>query len=123
MVNNDIAVPLDKVSVFLERMGARLGRLDPAAVPLVVSHLGDGNVHYTIWPSNPDPAHCDAIMEAVEDEVLALGGSFSAEHGIGLTKRPSMTRRKDKVAVATMKAIKAALDPRGILNPGKVFPD
>ncbi len=123
MVNNDVAVPLDKVSVFLERMGARLERLDPGAVPLVVSHLGDGNVHYTVWPCNPDPEHCDAIMEAVEDEVLALGGSFSAEHGIGLTKRPSMARRKDKVAVAAMKAIKAALDPKGILNPGKVFPD
>ncbi len=123
MVNNDIAVPVDKVSVFLEQMGARLAVLDPGAVLLVVSHLGDGNVHYTVWPSDPDPGHCDTIMEAVEDEVLALGGSFSAEHGIGLTKRPSMARRKDKVAVAAMKAIKAALDPRGILNPGKVFPD
>lgn len=123
MVNNDVAVPLDKVAVFLARMDARLATLDPAAVPLVVSHLGDGNVHYTVWPGSPDPAHCDAIMQAVEDEVLALGGSFSAEHGIGLAKRPSMARRKDRVAVAAMKAIKAALDPRGILNPGKVFPD
>ena len=62
------------------------------------------------------------MMEAVEDEVLALGGSFSAEHGIGLTKRPSMARRKDRVALEAMRAVKAALDPKGILNPGKVFP-
>ncbi|SNR25137.1 FAD-binding oxidoreductase [Puniceibacterium sediminis] len=123
MVNNDIAVPLDKVSVFLDRMNLRLAVLDPQAELMLVSHLGDGNVHYTVWPGNPDPVHCDAIMEAVEEEALALGGSFSAEHGIGVTKRPSMARRKDKVAVSAMKAIKAALDPRGILNPGKVFPD
>jgi len=122
MVNNDVAVPLDKVSVFLDRAGARLARLDPGAVPVVVAHLGDGNVHYAVWPTCDDAALADAIMEAVEDEVLALGGSFSAEHGIGLTKRPSMARRKDRVALEAMRAVKAALDPKGILNPGKVFP-
>ncbi|KMK68149.1 FAD-binding oxidoreductase [Puniceibacterium sp. IMCC21224] len=120
-VNNDIAVPLDKVAVFLERMDARLSQLDPAARPVVVSHLGDGNVHYAVWASGRDMMA--PVMEAVEDEVLALGGSFSAEHGIGLTKLPSMARRKDKVALAAMQAIKTALDPKGILNPGKVYPE
>ena len=89
---------------------------------LTVAHLGDGNLHYTIWPGNTDPGAMDAIMEAVEEEALRLGGSFSAEHGIGLTKLPSMRRRKDPAALAAMRAIKAALDPKGILNPGKLLP-
>ncbi|MFU8881905.1 MAG: FAD-binding oxidoreductase [Rhodobacterales bacterium] len=123
LVNNDIAVPLDKVAVFLERAHDRLTALDADAKELIVSHLGDGNVHYTVWPTSQDPVVHDAIMEAVEDVVLGLGGSFSAEHGIGTSKLPSMMRRKNKVALAAMRAIKAALDPKGILNPGKVLPD
>lgn len=123
LVNNDIAVPLDKVSVFLDRVRGRLTALDAGAKELIVSHLGDGNVHYTVWPASQDPVVHDAIMEAVEDVVLELGGSFSAEHGIGTSKLPSMARRKNKVALATMRAIKQALDPNGILNPGKVLPD
>lgn len=123
LVITDVAVGLDKVPEFLSRFRVRLPKVDPGADGTVVSHLGDGNVHYTVWPSSDDPALLDAVMEAAEDEALALGGSFSAEHGIGLSKRNAMARRKDKVAVATMKAIKAALDPKNILNPGKVFPD
>ena len=123
IVNNDIAVPLDKVANFLDRIHGRLNRLDAGAKELIVSHLGDGNVHYTVWPVSQDPAVHDAIMEAVEDVVLDLGGSFSAEHGIGTSKLPSMARRKNKVALSVMRAIKSALDPKGILNPGKVLPD
>lgn len=122
MVNNDIALPLDKVSIFLDEMPGKLATLDPEAVVLTVAHLGDGNLHYSVWPGNTDPGARDAIMEAVEEEVLRLGGSFSAEHGIGLTKLPSMRRRKDPAALAAMRAIKAALDPKGILNPGKLLP-
>ena len=59
----------------------------------------------------------------VEDVTLELGGSFSAEHGIGLSKLSSMERRKDKVALSVMRRIKRALDPKGIMNPGKVIPD
>jgi len=120
--NNDIAVPLDKVAVFLDRMRARVAAIDPQAEPILVAHLGDGNVHYAVWMSSEDPQVKDAMTEAVEDEVLRLGGSFSAEHGIGQGKLGSMARRKNKVAIATMRAIKAALDPNGILNPGKVLP-
>ena len=120
--NNDIAVPLDKVDSFLRRANARLEQIDPGARPMVVSHLGDGNVHYAVWPKSQDPERMDRIMEAVEEIVLDLGGSFSAEHGIGISKLPSMARRKNAQALATMRAIKAALDPKGILNPGKVLP-
>ncbi len=123
IVNNDIAVPLDRVEEFLSRMAARLPELDEGAEAFTVAHLGDGNVHYTIWPRTDDPARHDAMMEAVEEVALSLGGSFSAEHGIGTSKKPSMARRKDPVALEAMRAIKAALDPKGILNPGKVLPE
>lgn len=122
LINNDIAVPLDKVAPFIDAMDVRLAELDPGARPMIVSHLGDGNVHYAVWGQSQDPAVHDAIMEAVEDETLKLGGSFSAEHGIGVSKLPSMARRKDPVSLAAMRAIKSALDPKGIMNPGKVLP-
>ena len=122
LVNHDIAVPLDKVAVFLNRMQDRLTALDPGAETIVVSHLGDGNIHYPVWPKSHDPKVHAAITEAVEDVVLDLGGSFSAEHGIGRSKLPSMQRRKNPVAVAVMRQIKQALDPNNILNPGKVIP-
>ncbi|MCM2563392.1 FAD-binding oxidoreductase [Lutimaribacter sp. EGI FJ00015] len=120
--NNDIAVPVDKVAEFFARMTPRLDALDPGAEPIVVAHLGDGNVHYAVWMSVEDARTKDAVTEAVEDEVLRLGGSFSAEHGIGQGKLSSMARRKDRVALAAMRAIKQALDPNGIMNPGKVLP-
>ena len=122
LVNHDVSVPVDKVSTFLRRMEQRLAEIDPGARDCTVSHLGDGNVHYAVWPSTHDPAQHVAITEAVEDVTLSLGGSFSAEHGIGLSKLGSMARRKDPVALAMMHAIKAAFDPKGLLNPGKVLP-
>ena len=122
-VVNDIALPLDAVPGFFDRARAALAALDPGARDLSVAHLGDGNIHYTVFPTRDDPALADAIMEAVEEVVQEMGGSFSAEHGIGLSKKPSMARRKDPVALAVMRAIKAALDPKGIMNPGKVLPD
>ena len=96
--------------------------MDAGADVLIVSHLGDGNVHYTVWPSKDDEIHKDKIMEAIENVVLTLGGSFSAEHGIGLSKLSSMERRKDRVALDVMRQIKNAIDPQGIMNPGKVLP-
>lgn len=123
MLNSDIAVSVDKVSTFLDRMAQELPKLDAAAEAFYVSHLGDGNVHYTVYPSSDDTGLHSMITERIEDVVRELGGSFSAEHGIGLSKKGSMARRKDPVALDAMRAIKAALDPKGILNPGKVLPD
>ena len=65
----------------------------------------------------------DAVVTAVEDVVQDLHGSFSAEHGVGLSKRPSMARRKDPVFLAVMRSVKAALDPENRMNPGKIIPD
>ncbi|MEP5762068.1 MAG: FAD-binding oxidoreductase [Litoreibacter sp.] len=121
--NNDVCLPVDRVSTFLDKMKDRLKTHDADCIEMLVSHLGDGNVHYSLHPSSDDPQLKSQLMEAVEDVVLELGGSFSAEHGIGLSKLPSMERRKDRVALQVMRAIKGALDPNGIMNPGKVLPD
>ena len=120
-VNNDIALPLDKIDVFFTQMDGALKDLDANAETLSVAHLGDGNIHYMVYPS--DASLCDKVMEAVEQTVVSLGGSFSAEHGIGLSKLPSMQRRKNPVALRVMGQIKAAIDPKGIMNPGKVLPE
>lgn len=121
-VDTDIAVPLPMVETFLDQAKVRLAALDDGATDLVVAHLGDGNIHYTAYPTRDDPALKDAIKEMVEDIVSELRGSFSAEHGVGISKLRTMSRRKDPVALDTMWAIKQALDPKGILNPGKMYP-
>lgn len=122
-VVNDIALPLDKVAVFFDRMSVLLPKLDAGADDSAVAHLGDGNIHYVVYLSSDTPGLGDRVMEAIEEEVRALGGTFSAEHGIGLSKLPSMARRKDPVALEVMRAVKAAIDPKGIMNPGKVLPE
>ncbi len=121
-VDTDVAVALTDVAAFLTQAAKRLAALDPGATDLFVAHLGDGNIHYTAYPSRDDPALQDAIREMIEDVVVDLRGSFSAEHGVGKSKLGSMARRKDPTAIAAMRAIKLALDPDNLLNPGKVFP-
>lgn len=121
-VDTDIALPLDKVAEFLTRVSPKVKALDAKAQELAVAHLGDGNIHYSIYPTTDDKAAHDQMVEEVETLVKEMGGSFSAEHGIGLSKLSSMARRKDPVALDVMRAVKAALDPKGILNPGKTLP-
>ena len=120
IVDNDVALPLDGVEAFIDRMHDRLARIDPAAETLIVAHLGDGNVHLTVYPDGD--AQMEPIREMVEDVVIELGGSISAEHGVGLSKLGTMARRKDPVALDVMRAIKGALDPDNRMHPGKVVP-
>ena len=122
-VDTDICLALDKVATFFERAGALVAGIDAGAKTTCVAHLGDGNVHYTILPTSDDKLLAHQIMETIEEVVKDLGGSFSAEHGVGLSKRPSMARRKDAVALTAMRQIKTALDRNNIMNPGKVLPD
>lgn len=122
-VDTDIALPLDSVAKFLERMEVILPSLDSGATHIEVAHLGDGNIHYSVICTRDDAVLKDQIMEKVEEVAVGLGGSFSAEHGIGISKKNSMARRKNPVAITIMRQVKAALDPKGILNPGKVLPD
>ena len=94
----------------------------PDAHILTIAHLGDGNLHLVVELGKAHASRKDEVMELVEDLVLEFGGSFSAEHGIGLTKLPSMRRRKDPVALNAMRSIKQALDPLNVTNPGKLVP-
>ncbi|GIT89782.1 oxidoreductase [Jannaschia pagri] len=123
IVDNDVALPLDGVAPFIETMTARLAQMDAGADHLICAHLGDGNIHLTVYPTSDAPAHLDAIREMIEEVTVDLGGSISAEHGIGLSKLGTMSRRKDPVALDVMRAIKGALDPDNRLNPGKVVPE
>lgn len=122
-VDTDVAVPLEDVPRFLENISPRSTALDPEGSEFYIAHLGDGNLHYTYFMSREDADLKDKIMEEIETVALDLGGSFSAEHGIGTSKLPSMARRKDPIAVAAMRQIKSALDPKNLMNPGKVYPD
>jgi FAD/FMN-containing dehydrogenases len=120
VVINDLCLPLDRLEAFMDQAETRLRALDPGFKTCPVAHLGDGNIHYTVYPSTPELA--DPLMEEVEEIVREMGGSFSAEHGIGIAKLSSMERRKNPVALEMMRAVKAAFDPKGILNPGKTLP-
>lgn len=118
----DVALPLDDVETFLTRADETLNAMDPGVRSLVVSHLGDGNVHLTVWLTEDGIKRSDEIYARVEEIVVDLRGSFSAEHGIGLAKLATMAEHKNPVALDVMRRIKAALDTKGIMNPGKVVP-
>ncbi|WP_309664677.1 FAD-binding oxidoreductase [Tabrizicola sp.] len=122
VVDTDVCVPLDKVETFLDTVLARLEAIDPGLTSLTVAHLGDGNLHFSAFPTRDDADLKDRVLEIVENVVAELRGSFSAEHGIGLSKLNSMSRRKNPVAIEVMRAIKQALDPANRMNPGKVIP-
>lgn len=123
LIITDVSVPLDKVSTFLKQMDKMLKEIDPNSRNLPVAHLGDGNIHYAIYPSKDDEALFDRINTRLEEVTQELGGSFSAEHGVGLSKKKSMKRRKDPIALKIMRVIKQGLDPKNLMNPGKVLPD
>ncbi|OYW56471.1 MAG: hydroxyacid dehydrogenase [Hyphomicrobium sp. 32-62-53] len=125
-IKHDVSLPVSRVPEFLERAAAIVERVCPGARPVPFGHLGDGNVHYNVsQPVGADKAAFLALWEpmsaAIHDLVAGMGGSISAEHGIGRMKRDALRRFKDPVALDMMCAIKSALDPNGILNPGKVL--
>jgi FAD/FMN-containing dehydrogenase len=125
-IKHDISVPIARIPEFLEKAAAVIEAVCPGARPVTFGHFGDGNVHYNVsQPPGMDKAAFLALWEkmsgAVHDLVRATGGSISAEHGIGQMKRSELQRFKSPVEMALMRKIKAALDPKGILNPGKLL--
>ncbi len=121
-LNEDIVLPLrsyEAFAVFLDK----LRRSSGLAIP-TFGHLGDGNLHVNIMYHRANPAECRAAEKAVEQlmkKVVALGGAISGEHGIGLAKTPFLRLQHSPAQVRAMQAVKQALDPNGILNPGKMF--
>jgi len=128
-IKHDVGVPLSSLADFVAAADAALEAVVPGARHITFGHLGDGNLHYNLQaPAGDDAAdflarHEAAVNACVHDVAGRLGGTFSAEHGIGRLKRGELALRKPAPALAMMRAIKAALDPRGLLNPGVLLPD
>lgn len=123
--SHDISVPLGAIAEFIERAGPRIAALGEFRINCF-GHVGDGNLHYNVFPmpgkTRADHmAERDEIKRVVHDLVHELGGSVSAEHGIGRLKVGDLERYGDPTKLAAMRAIKAALDPVGIMNPGAVL--
>jgi FAD/FMN-containing dehydrogenase len=117
----DVSLPLNALDAYTERLVARLAAHDPALEAFVIGHLGDGNLHVTIAGPHPIPQRYDEIAPLVYEGIRSVGGSISAEHGVGLEKRAALAKFGDPGKLAAMRAIKQALDPLNLMNPGKVF--
>jgi FAD/FMN-containing dehydrogenase len=125
-IKHDVSLPISQIPDFIETTDAELQRAFPGCQLVCFGHMGDGNLHYNVAP--PDGvAHDDFlaneadINRIVHDRVHAFEGSFSAEHGIGALKLSELSRYKPEVELNLMRAIKTALDPLGIMNPGKIL--
>jgi FAD/FMN-containing dehydrogenase len=124
-IKHDISVPISAIARFVDETNALLAQQLPGARMVIFGHLGDGNLHYNVSPpvGAPDAdfvARQPAVYRLVHDQVARYAGSISAEHGIGQLKRGENQRYKSPVELALMRSIKQALDPLGIMNPGKV---
>ena len=127
-IKHDVSLPISKIADFIDVVEAALAAAYPGVRPVNFGHLGDGNLHYNItrpltgfteseWMDNAS----EPVNRIVHDCVARFNGSISAEHGLGQLKRAEIKRYKSKVELDVMHAIKAALDPNGIMNPGKVL--
>ncbi|GLV26396.1 FAD-binding oxidoreductase [Sphingobium sp. Cam5-1] len=125
-VKHDVSVPISDIGLFITEATTALMRLHPDVRPVIFGHLGDGNLHYNISPAIGGDgeallARQGEINRIIHDIVVAHGGSISAEHGLGVLRRDEAAHYKAPVETSLMRAIKHALDPAGILNPGKLI--
>ncbi len=124
-IKHDIAVPPSQVAAFMDRARAAVAEAVPGGRFISFGHLGDGNIHFNLsQPEGADPAeflgHRKAVDRIVFDIVADLGGSVSAEHGVGLARRAAIRDYKSAVEIELMRTLKTALDPHNIMNPGKL---
>ncbi|MCP1675363.1 FAD/FMN-containing dehydrogenase [Natronocella acetinitrilica] len=125
-IKHDISVPVSRIPAFVEEACRAVEERLPGVRPCAFGHLGDGNIHFNLsQPRGMDGAaflaRWDEFNQLVHDIVTAYGGSIAAEHGIGQLKRDTLVNYGDPVGLELMRSIKQALDPRGIMNPGKVL--
>jgi FAD/FMN-containing dehydrogenase len=118
-VKHDISVAVSKIPELVERLAAALRAKYPDVYPYIFGHVGDGNLHYNVGPEKMVKER-PAVNRIVYDVVAGLGGSISAEHGLGQLKREEIRRHKSALELELMAALKRTLDPKGIMNPGKV---
>ena len=127
-MQHDISVPVEKMPEFIDHAGPLLEQRFPGVTAVAFGHLGDGNVHFhALAPKGAvrgdwEASDGKAISALVHDLVTEWGGSISAEHGIGQMKRDELGRLGDPVALGMLRGVKQALDPQGLLNPGKLVP-
>jgi len=125
-IKHDVSIPISRISEFIATTDAELERAYRGVRMVTFGHLGDGNVHYNVSaPEGVAPGvfvmHTAAINRIVHDSVARFGGSISAEHGLGQLKRDEIQRYKSPLELELMRKLKRALDPHGIMNPGKVL--
>jgi FAD/FMN-containing dehydrogenase len=125
-IKHDIAVPVSRIAEFIARADTALLKAFPQVRIVCFGHIGDGNLHYNQSKSDVQSnsefiAQTDAVNRIVHDLVHELGGSISAEHGLGQLKREEVLRYKSETEMGLMRAVKQALDPRGLMNPGKLL--
>ena len=125
-LKHDISVPTGRIADFVDKGAQLVESMHPGARVVAFGHVGDGNLHYDVL--QPEGADGVAFLEAGQelttalyDLAVGLGGSFSAEHGVGLFKRPHLERYRGGIEIQLMRALKQTLDPRNTLNPGKVI--
>jgi FAD/FMN-containing dehydrogenase len=119
-VKHDVAVPISSTARFIERAAERLEKRYPDVRIYAFGHVGDGNIHYNVGPERL-VAERPAVNRIVYDTVAELGGSISAEHGLGQLKRDEIRSHKSPLELELMRRLKDALDPKGLMNPGKVL--
>jgi FAD/FMN-containing dehydrogenase len=126
-IKHDVSVPVSRVPELIERAGAELARRFPDVRIVAFGHLGDGNIHYNCGKPVRDDARrffgedSPEVNDVVYEVVRSLGGSISAEHGLGVLKAEEITHYKSALELDLMRAIKRTLDPHGLMNPGKVL--
>lgn len=125
-LNQDISVPVSHIPDFIKSCNSAVLQEVPSAEFVIFGHVGDGNLHYSVCePASANQAilktHTDAVYRIIYDQTMQYGGSISAEHGVGRLKRDELERIRPKAATETMRAIKHALDPKNIMNPGRVI--
>jgi FAD/FMN-containing dehydrogenase len=117
----DVSLPVKDMEAYVAEMKARLTDRYPDHTAMIFGHLGDGNLHVVAGVGDDSLEARRGVEACVYEPLRSRGGSVSAEHGVGLEKLPYLGFTRSPEEIATMRAIKQALDPKGILNPGKIF--
>ncbi|HEX6121235.1 MAG TPA: FAD-binding oxidoreductase [Dongiaceae bacterium] len=121
LINFDVSAPTAQLGALADRLKAALMARWPEGLFFVYGHIGDGNIHLSAWAGGTMEQVAHEMDEIVYGEVRRIGGSISAEHGIGTLKRDYLGHSRSAAEIGAMRRIKSALDPKGILNPGKVI--